>query len=89
VNIAFFLCIPDALLAFMTKVMPLITSVNTVNICGINNGLDLLEKEEYSVQAKRMLESARVLWAWSVSLFIPNMASKFPKNDKIILYIIR
>jgi hypothetical protein len=58
------------MLPFLTKVVPLFTSINCIDIFhGYNSKVRLLLEEEYRESAMPMLASARILWAGSDFLF--------------------
>jgi hypothetical protein len=67
VNLHFNRCNAEDVLAFLTKVLPMITSINSIKTLGAtwtNNLLGLMENKFPSL-SKRMLTSARVLNTWS------------------------
>jgi hypothetical protein len=67
VNITFHHFSGDWMLAFLTKVVPLFTSINCLDIYGCvwNSNVRLLLEEEYREFTMPMLTSARILWAGS------------------------
>jgi hypothetical protein len=67
VNLHFNRCNAEDVLAFLTKILPMITSINSIKALGqtrTNNLLGLLENKFPSL-SKTMLTSARVLNTWS------------------------
>jgi hypothetical protein len=81
VNLDFYHCTADDVLAFLTKILPMITSINSITAMGQTrtyNLLGLLENKFPSL-SKRMLTSARVLNTWSADLFY---SANSPKREK-------
>jgi hypothetical protein len=86
VNLDFHHCTADDVLAFLTKILPMITSINSVTALGQTrtyNLLGLLENKFPSL-SKRMLTSARILNTWSADL---STAGRFnsPKREKLAI----
>jgi hypothetical protein len=59
------------MLPFLTKVVPLFTSINCINIFTHvwNSKVRIMFEEEYAELAMPMLAAARILWAKSAFLF--------------------
>jgi hypothetical protein len=77
VNLEFYYCNADDLSVFLTKIQPMITSINSITAWGqtpTNNLLGLLNNK-FSLLSKRMLTSARVL----------NIQSGFPTGKSQII----
>jgi hypothetical protein len=96
VNLDFHHCTADDVLAFLTKILPMITSINSVTALGQTrtyNLLGLLENKFPSL-SKRMLTSARILNTWSADLSTAGRCqfsekrkiSDFPKKIQIGLF---
>jgi hypothetical protein len=67
VNLDFNRCNAEDVLAFLTKILPMITSINSIEALGrtSTNSLLGLLVNKFSSLSKTMLTSARVLNTWS------------------------